>query len=149
MTITNPPIVQSSMLIRKPVNLVFDAFINPTHTVNFWITGSSGPLEENKSVTWEWKMYGASAQVNVIQVISSKLIVFEWGEPTVSVKIEFDSQDIYTRVTITESGYKLEGTELIDKVVDSTGGFTTVLDGLKAYLEHGINLKLISDKHPH
>ncbi|SJN17484.1 hypothetical protein FM120_00535 [Sphingobacterium faecium PCAi_F2.5] len=32
--------------------------------------------------------------------------------------------------------------------MDSTGGFTTVLDGCKAYLEHGIDLNLIADKFP-
>ena len=36
----------------------------------------------------------------------------------------------------------------IDTVKDATGGFTTVLDGLKAFLEHGINLNLIADKFP-
>jgi len=33
-------------------------------------------------------------------------------------------------------------------IKDSTGGFTTVLDGLKAFLEHNINLNLIADKFP-
>gem|GEM_PF-6143995 len=28
-------------------------------------------------------------------------------------------------------------------------GFTTVLDGLKAYLEHNLQLNLIADKFPH
>jgi hypothetical protein len=30
----------------------------------------------------------------------------------------------------------------------NTGGFTTVLDGLKAYLEYGIELNLVKDKFP-
>lgn len=33
-------------------------------------------------------------------------------------------------------------------IKDSTGGFTTVLDGLKAFLEYNINLNLIADKYP-
>jgi hypothetical protein len=33
-------------------------------------------------------------------------------------------------------------------IKDNTGGFTTVLDGLKAFLEHNINLNLIMDKFP-
>ena len=32
--------------------------------------------------------------------------------------------------------------------VDSTESFSLVLAGLKAWLEHGIQLKLISDRHP-
>lgn len=42
---------------------------------------------------------------------------------------------------------KLE--RVIEVIKNNTGGFTTVLDGLKAYLEFGIELNLISDKFPH
>ena len=49
---------------------------------------------------------------------------------------------------ITEWGYEVTGEELLQRVKDSTGGFTTVLDGLKAFLEHNINLNLIADKYP-
>ena len=51
-------------------------------------------------------------------------------------------------MTITESGNELLGDELLAKIKDSTGGFTTVLDGLKACLEHHINLNLTADKLP-
>jgi len=40
------------------------------------------------------------------------------------------------------------GDELTDRRIDSTGGFTMVLAGLKAWLEHGIELNLIGDKFP-
>ncbi|WP_448633488.1 hypothetical protein [Pedobacter panaciterrae] len=36
--------------------------------------------------------------------------------------------------------------ELLAEINGASGGFTTVVDGLKAYLEHGINLNLIADK---
>ena len=45
-------------------------------------------------------------------------------------------------------GFQQEGHELIEAIKNNTGGFTTVLDGLKAYLEHGIELQLIGDKFP-
>jgi len=51
-------------------------------------------------------------------------------------------------VIITEWGYEVTGDELLQKIKDSTGGFTTVLDGLKAFLEHDIKLNLIADKFP-
>jgi hypothetical protein len=53
-----------------------------------------------------------------------------------------------TYVTVTECGYDKNGDELLAVIKGSTGGFTTVLDGLKAFLEHGINLNLIADKFP-
>jgi hypothetical protein len=40
------------------------------------------------------------------------------------------------------------GDELLAVIKRSTGGFTVLLDGLKAYMEHNINLNLIADKFP-
>jgi hypothetical protein len=40
------------MLIRKPVEQVFEAFINPEITVNFWFSKSTGRLDENNEVIW-------------------------------------------------------------------------------------------------
>jgi hypothetical protein len=53
-----------------------------------------------------------------------------------------------TFVTITNHNFKGVGDELISQIRDSTGGFTIVLAGLKAWLEHGIELNLIGDKFP-
>lgn len=53
-----------------------------------------------------------------------------------------------TLVVIKSYGYSETGDELLSVINDNTGGFTTVLDGCKAYLEHGINLRLIEDKFP-
>lgn len=54
-----------------------------------------------------------------------------------------------TYVVIKNYGFSQTGNELIEVIKNNTGGFTTVLDGLKAYLEFGIELNLISDKFPH
>lgn len=140
---------EAKMLIRKPVKEVFDAFIDPLKTKNFWFTKASSKLEVNKKVTWEWEMYGVSTTVDVKEIIPDKKIVFEWDDPPTAVEFKFEQQNYdSTYVTVTESGYALTGDELLAKVKDSTGGFTTVLDGLKAYLEHDINLNLIADKFP-
>lgn len=53
-----------------------------------------------------------------------------------------------TLVVIKSYGFTQMGEELLRQVNDNTGGFTTVLDGCKAYLEHGIKLNLIEDKFP-
>jgi hypothetical protein len=36
----------------------------------------------------------------------------------------------------------------VKQAIDSTQGFTFVLSGLKALLEHGIELNLVADKRP-
>ncbi|AZA59772.1 SRPBCC family protein [Chryseobacterium indoltheticum] len=140
--------VQAQMLIRKPIQEVFEAFINPEITTNFWFTKSTGKLEEGKTITWEWEMYGAKSEVKVLQIIPNQLIKTEWGLFSNNVDYEFKEMEKGTLVVIKSYGYSETGDELLSVINDNTGGFTTVLDGCKAYLEHGINLRLIEDKFP-
>lgn len=149
MTENNIQTVETQMLIRKPASHVFQAFIDPKITTNFWFTKSSGQLEVGKIVTWEWEMYGASTNVLVKDIIQNEKISTEWGDPATIVDYEFTAlTEDTTYVIIKNYGFKEKGDELIQAIKDSTGGFTTVLDGLKAYLEHNINLNLIGDKFP-
>lgn len=140
--------VQAQMLIRKPIQEVFEAFIDPEITTNFWFTKSTDKLEEGKTITWEWEMYSAKSEVKVLQIIPNKLIKTEWGLFSNNVDYEFKEMEKGTLVIIKSYGYSEKGDELLSVINDNTGGFTTVLDGCKAYLEHGINLRLIEDKFP-
>ncbi|MFS4427992.1 SRPBCC family protein [Chryseobacterium sp. S90] len=140
--------VEAQMLIRKPVEDVFEAFINPEITTNFWFTKSTGKLEEGKTITWEWEMYGVKNAVNVHKIIPNQLIRTEWGDPSTNVDYEFKTMEKGTLVIIKSYGFSQTGEDLLKQINDNTGGFTTVLDGCKAYLEHGINLRLIEDKFP-
>lgn len=150
MTSNPPPIcVEAQMLIRKPVATVFQAFIDPAVTTKFWFTRSSGSLEIGKTVTWEWEMYGASANVVVKDIVPHQKIATEWGDPAVAVDYLFTAlAEDQTYVVIKSYGFRQTGNDLIEVIKDNTGGFTTVLDGLKAYLEHNIQLNLVGDKFP-
>ncbi len=145
------PIVKAGMLIRKPDSEVFEAFVNPDITTKFWFTKSSGRLEAGKQVKWEWEMYNISTLVNVIEIEENKKILIEWGEPGEASIVEWIFTPFgynSTYVSITNYGFKGNGESMVKKALDSVGGFTTVLDGAKAWLEHNINLNLIQDKFP-
>ena len=145
----NSKCAEAQMLIRKPVAEVFEAFIDPAITKNFWFTKGSGRLEVNKKVTWEWEYYNVSATVVAKDILQNKKISFEWSEPVTTVEFNFEvMSDRSTFVTVKECGFGKSGDELLAKIKDSTAGFTTVLDGLKAFLEHNINLNLVADKFP-
>lgn len=149
MDTNNAATVEAQMLIRKPVSMVFEAFIDPSITTNFWFTKSSGKLEAGKTITWQWEMYGVSTNVFVQEIIPNKKIATEWGDPATKVDYEFiPLTEDSTYVIIRNYGFNLQGDELLQAIKDNTGGFTTVLDGLKAYLEHNIRLNLIADKFP-
>lgn len=140
---------EAQMLIRKPVEVVFEALIDPAITKHFWFTKGSGKLEVNKKITWEWEMYNVSTPVVAKEILQNEKILFEWDEEPKTVEFKFKTlNDGSTFVTVTECGYDMTGDELLAVIKRSTGGFTTVLDGLKAFLEHNINLNLVADKFP-
>ncbi|WP_316821071.1 SRPBCC family protein [Pedobacter gandavensis] len=144
---TKGGLVEVQMLIRKPVASVFQAFVEPEITKNFWFTKSSGRLETGKSITWEWEMYDVSSTVMVKEMISNEKITILWDQYSTIVDFLFEATSAEsTYVSIRQYGFQTTGDELLAEINDASGGFTTVLDGLKAYLEHGINLNLIADK---
>lgn len=145
------PVTRTAMLIRKPVADVFDAFVNPDVTTNFWFTKSNGRLEAGKQVQWDWEMYDISIPVTVKAIELNKSIIIEWPGYSGRTTVEwtFESQgDGGTFVSIMESGFSGAGDELVKQVTDSTQGFTLVLAGLKAFLEHNVKLNLVADRFP-
>jgi uncharacterized protein YndB with AHSA1/START domain len=149
--ITKAPVAKTEMLIRRPVAEVFEAFIDPDVTTCFWFTKSSGRLQAGHEIRWDWEMYGASTLVLVKAVERNRRILIEWdgysGRTTVEWKF-FARDDGTTFVEIAESGWEGDGDALVKYVGESTQGFTWTLAGLKAFLEHGIELNLVADKNP-
>jgi len=142
---------KAEMLIRKPVAEVFEAFINPDITSKFWFTKGSGRLEAGKQVQWDWEMYDMSIPVTAQAIEPNERIRIEWpgyGTPTVVEWVFTPQQDGTTFVSITESGFTGKDDELLKQLVGSTEGFTLVLAGLKALLEHHIKLNLVADRFP-
>ncbi|UZJ81212.1 SRPBCC family protein [Fictibacillus sp. KU28468] len=142
------PVVRAEMLIRRPVEVVFEAFIEPAITTKFWFTKSSGRVEEGKKVKWEWEMYGVSDRVFVKRLEENERIHIQSSDGT-EVEWTFVSRkENETMVTILNSGFKGSGDEIVNTAIDSMGGYTMVLCGLKALLEHNIILNLVPDKAP-
>jgi hypothetical protein len=49
---------------------------------------------------------------------------------------------------VTNSGFHGTDDEIVQQALDSTGGFSWLLAGLKAYIEHKIQLNLTADAYP-
>lgn len=149
MSLQQPPVAEAQMLIRKPVAEVFQAFVDPAVTTRFWFTKSSGRLEPGKEVRWEWEMYGASTQVRVKEIEENRRILIEWDDPPLPVEWLFTARpDNTTLVQIRNEGFQGSEDEVVARALDSKGGFSFVLAGLKAWLEHGIALNLVADHFP-
>jgi uncharacterized protein YndB with AHSA1/START domain len=149
--LTHVPMTKTGMLIRKPVAEVFEAFVNPDITTRFWFTRSSGRLQAGKQVQWDWEMYGISVPVTAKAIEPNTRIVIEWpgygGLTTVEWKFA-PQPDGTTFVSITEAGFTGDGDDVVKQVTDSTQGFSLVLAGLKALLEHNVRLNLVPDRYP-
>jgi len=151
MTIKHAPITKAEMLIRKPISEVFEAFVDPAITTKFWFTRSSGKLEAGKTIQWDWEMYAVSAQVVVKAMETNERILIEWPGYSGPTTVEWTftpHKNETTFVNITEAGFRGNDDELVKQVTGSTQGFSLVLAGLKALLEHNVRLNLVADRFP-
>ncbi|MBB6669094.1 SRPBCC domain-containing protein [Cohnella nanjingensis] len=138
------------MLIRRSAREVYEAIVDPAITTLFWFTKSSGRLEADANIRWDWEMYGVGTDVRVLELEPEKRIVFEWSAPA-ATRVEWTLTphgDIGAYVEVVESGFHGDGDALVHQALDSTGGFTMVLCAMKAWLEHGIVLHVVADKAP-
>lgn len=150
-TTSQAPVAKAQMLIRKPVSDVFEAFVNPELTQRFWFTKSNGPVIAGKKLRWDWEMYGVFTNVDVKEVEENKRILIEWNGPENPSLVEwtFEPQAAdRTFVVVKNFGFHGDADKIVEEALDSTGGFTFLLAALKAFLEHGIELKLVEDHAP-
>ena len=148
--LTHVPVMETGMLMRRPVAEVFAAIVNPEITTQFWFTRSSGRLDAAKPVRWDWEMYNISIEVTPKTIDPNRRIVIEWpgySGPT-TVEWTFTTLEDGTFVQIRESGFSGTGDELVKYVANSTQGFTLMLAGMKAFLERSIRLNLVGDRYP-
>lgn len=149
--LTRTLVVETAMLIRCPSADVFAAFVDPDITSRFWFSRGSGRLTPGARVTWEWRWYGVSSEVEVREVEKNARIVLDWDLATTPTTVEWTFSprgDGATYVQIVNSGFHGDGDAVVASALDAAGGFAFVLAGAKAYLEHGIALNLVVDHAP-
>lgn len=149
--LTAVPVAKTGLLIRKPAVEVFEAFADPAITTQFWFTDSTGRLETGKKVRWDWKMYNHFVDVLVKAIDPHSRILIAWGSPgetPTDVEWTFKSHKDGTFVEVTNSGFHGDGDSVVRQALHSTEGFSLVLAGAKALLEHNIRLNLVPDRFP-
>lgn len=141
------PEFRVSARISKPVAEVFDAVVNPRKLSAYFVTtagGASAPLVEGTTVLW-W----GDTPVEVDKVSPNERIEFRWnasvgdGENDYRTRVDMSFEaldDGGTLVTIAETGWR-ENEKGVRKSYLNCEGWTQMLCCLKAYVEHGINLR--------
>jgi uncharacterized protein YndB with AHSA1/START domain len=146
-----PPVATARMMIRRPVAEVFEAMVDPAVTMRFWFSRGSGRMAPGARVRWEWEMYGAGTDVDVKEMEEGRRVAFEWNGPDNPSQVEWRFEPMgadRTMVSIRNWGFGGDADAQVRAAVDSAGGYAFVLAGLKAYLEHGVELNLVPDHAP-
>lgn len=129
--------------IARPPHDVFEAIVDPQKMSNYFISESSGRMEEGKSLVWRFPEFDVDAPVQVGRVEKDKYISFNWDTDGQLLQVEISltpADNSTTIVKITEGKMELnEGG--IAWLKGNTEGWANFLACLKAYLEHGINLR--------
>ena len=139
--------------VAKPVSEVFEAVVNPSQLSRYFTTGGAkGRLETGTTVEWSFADFPGSFPVEVAEVETDRRIVLRWAADdtapsdgsagyNTTVTMSFDPlDDGRTLVSIVEEGWHHTPTGL-KASYGNCQGWSQMLCALKAYLEHGINLR--------
>ena len=131
--------------VQKPIAEVFDAVVNPKKISGYFTKTASAPLQEGEQVIWTFPEFPGDVPVTVRKVVPNSLIQLEWhaeeGDYFTQIQMKFKpiSSDV-TLVTIKESGWR-DTEKGVESSYKNCSGWTHMLCFMKAYLEHGINLR--------
>lgn len=134
-----------SMLVRRPPEEVFDAFVDPATTTKFWIGSASGPLEPGATVHWEFKVPGSKVDTTVTHFDRGRALAISWSDGT-TVTWQFQPHELGTVVDIVNAGFGGDADAAVDAALVAVQGFAIVLCDLKTYLEQGTESHLSADK---
>lgn len=129
---------------------VYEAVADPEQLSRYFTTaGARGRLEPGEHVVWSFADFPGDFPVTVVKAEAPHRIVIEWSNEgttnesgTTHVVFEFEpiDGDLRTLVTITETSWR-PTEQGAQAAFSNCEGWTLMLAALKAWLEHGINLR--------
>lgn len=135
--------INVAMQISKPVNEVFEAIVNPEKMINYFISESTGMMEEGKNLIWKFPEFDFECPVRVGKIEKDKYISYYWENSGKELFVEMiltERENNFTLVSISEKS--MENNEVGLKWLSGNSfGWSNFLACLKAYLEYGINLR--------
>ncbi|MBE0538987.1 MAG: SRPBCC domain-containing protein [Ignavibacterium sp.] len=135
--------IKTAIQIQKPVETVFETIIDPEKMKNYFISKSSGRMEEGKQIFWKFPEFDEEFPIRVSKVESNSYISYYWEADGKELLVEISlspTDNNSTLVTVTEKS--MENNEAgIKWLKGNTEGWANFLACLKAYLEYGINLR--------
>ena len=135
--------VKAAIQISKPADEVFEAIVDPVKMSNYFISESSGRMEEGKKLIWRFPEFDMDVPVRVGKIEKNKYISFYWDSDGVELLSEMtltSRANNSTLVSVTEKSRENDEAG-IKWLVGNTEGWANFLACLKAWLEYAINLR--------
>ncbi len=134
--------ITAKIQIGKPASEVFEAIVDPNKMSNYFISKSTGVMEEGKTLFWQFPEFAEDYPVRVGKIEKDKFISFYWDTDGKEYLVEINLTPIgdTTIVGVTETGGTNDEAG-ISWLKGNTEGWANFLASLKAWLEYGINLR--------
>ena len=135
--------IKAALQILKPAHEVFEAIVDPVKMSNYFISESTGRMEEGREITWRFPEFDMNVPIRVGKIVKDKYISYFWpeGEHELFVEMTLEPwENNATVVTVTEKSMKNDE-EGIKWLKGNTEGWANFLDCLKAWLEYGVHLR--------
>ena len=136
--------IKAALQILKPDQEVFEAIVDPAKMSNYFISESTGRMEEGKKLKWKFPEFDMEVPVRIDKIEKDKYISYYWNgedgkELLVEMKLTATASNI-TLVTVTEKSMNNDEAG-VKWLKQNTEGWANFLACLKAFLEYGINLR--------
>ena len=127
--------------IARPPAEVLEAIVDPAKMAQYFLSRGSGRMTTGAKLDWEWADASAKLAIHVRSVEADR-VTFLWsatGTPT-QVTLALAPDGDRTKITATELPFELTE-EAAARAIGQTQGWTDFCCCLKAYLQHGIDLR--------
>lgn len=135
------------VFVGRPPSTVYEAVADPDQLSAYFTTGGAvGRAEAGATASWEFADFPGRFPVEIVEATPPDALSFAWPRPggrgSTRVRFMFEAVDdgARTRVSVHESGWEADS----DGLTASYGncmGWSQMLMAMKAWVEHGINLR--------
>lgn len=135
--------IQARLQVQKPVEEVYEAIVDPAQMSNYFISSSTGRMEEGKTLRWKFPEFEDDYPVRIGRLEAPNYLSFYWETDGTELQVEINLEAMpgpSTLVVVTEK--EMPNDEKgIRWLKGNTEGWANFLACLKAWLEYGINLR--------
>ena len=133
----------NSIVINKPLQEVYNSFIDNEIICSYFTTNSSAPIKRSgETIKWKWNNDEADIFIN--EVVENKTVSFSWKGYKVDYNIfavfDFLETDGKTIVKVTEMGWNKDDAGIASSHANCSG-WQDMLCCMKAWIEYKIDLR--------